>query len=72
MANPSDFRLAVAAHSASALIFFLGFVFLPRLVGGLRENALFLWICVAGAFLSFSLTNLTVSRWFRASPGEAE
>ena len=72
MKNPSDFRLAVAAHSAIALFTFLAFVLLPRLIPSLKSDGIFLWSCLIAASLAFVSTNAAASRWLRSGPREAE
>ena len=62
-------RVAVLAHSAAGLAFFLGFVFLPQILPVLVGQKLFLWICVVGGVVAFVMTNLVCVRASRASSG---
>ena len=55
-------KWAVLAHSAGGLVFFLGFVLLPRVVPNLAGQRLFLWICVSGAIVAFVMTNVACAR----------
>jgi hypothetical protein len=64
-------RFAVLAHSAAGLAFFLGFVFMPRILPALAGQRLFLWICVLGGILAFVMTNLAGRRATRSGSGQA-
>ena len=62
MDDRGDSKCRVLAHSTAALGFFLGFVFLPKLIPRLQESTLFFWIAVLGSVASFVLTNLVLFR----------
>ena len=64
-------RGAVFWHSAAGLVFFLGFVFLPRVLPGLNGQRLFLWVCVGGAILSFVMTNVACATAARSGSSSA-